>query len=166
MSWTLSLMQIRLHFCVTKGHLHLLSPVSQGFQLIIASSARDGDHPFAGCESGLESQCRQTLAKLSPGAHAQRTREIPTSVITAHAPPARQMFCFPIFVEKKMPLCCVLNSAIQEGGWVLQGWLYWFATAKCSVVPYTESTWWICMCCMICFKFVPRLTLAIRSYAG
>lgn len=109
MSWTLSLMQIRLHFCVTKGHLHFLNPVSQGFQLIIASSARDWDHPFAGCESGSESQCMQTLAKLSPGAQAQRTREIPTSVITAHASPPRPMFCFPIFMENKMPLCCVLN---------------------------------------------------------
>lgn len=55
-----------------------------------------------------------------PGVYAQRTREIATPVIAAHAPPARPVVYFPIFMEKKMPLCCVLNCAVQEGGWVLE----------------------------------------------
>lgn len=147
MSWTLSLMQIRLHFCVTSGLLYLLSPVSQGLQLITASSARDWDHPFAMAVSLVQNL---NVGKCLPGfplvyMHRGLERH-PRAVITAQAPPARPMFCFSIFMEKKMPLCCALNCAIQEGGWVLEDWLYWFATAKCSVVPYAESMWWICMC--------------------
>lgn len=42
-------------------------------------SQRLGSSICNGCESGSESQCGQMLARLSPGAHAQRSRETPTS---------------------------------------------------------------------------------------
>lgn len=51
--------------CISRASIHHCQ-LSQRLRSSVCNS----------CESGSESQCRQMLAKLSPGAHAERTREI------------------------------------------------------------------------------------------
>lgn len=62
-------MQIRLHLCHLRSLASAQSCISRASINHCQLGQRLGSSICNGCESGLESQCRQKFAKLSPGVH-------------------------------------------------------------------------------------------------